>query len=118
MSMRFFAFVLALFLVTTPLLAQTPPSGTLRVTVVDATQAVVIGASVTVTPADGSSAAAIEPVKTVERGVATIANLAPGRYKIQAEFPGFEVRVLPDVRVRAGENRDGAGLQLGKMERP
>lgn len=120
MSMRFFGSVLALFLVlsfvTTPLSAQTPASGTLRVTVVDATQAVVIGASVTVTPADRSDAPAIEAVKTVDAGVATIANLAPGRYKIQAEFPGFEPRVLPDVRVRSGENRVVAVLQLGKME--
>src|SRR5436853_522097 len=115
MSMRFFGFILALFLVTTPLRAQTTASGTLRVTVVDATQAVVIGASVTVSPADGSDTVAIEPVKTVDAGVATIANLAPGRYKVLAEFPGFEPRVLPDVRVRTGENKVVAVLQLGKM---
>jgi hypothetical protein len=29
----------------------------------------------------------------------------PGRYSVQAAFPGFETRRLPDVRVRNGENR-------------
>ena len=40
-------------------------------------------------------------MKTTDKGVATIDRLLPGRYRIQAEFPGFEIGVLPDVRVRA-----------------
>ena len=31
--------------------------------------------------------------------------LAPGRYAIQAEFPGFEPGVLKDVQLKAGDNK-------------
>jgi hypothetical protein len=30
-------------------------------------------------------------------GIATLPNLAPGRYRIEAQFPGFEPRVLANV---------------------
>src|SRR5205807_669612 len=49
--------------------------------------------------------AALPPAKTTDQGIATVAGLAPGRYAIQAEFPGFETRVLKDVRVRTGDNK-------------
>ena len=45
------------------------------------------------------------PVQTTPQGVATLAGLPPGRYTVHAEFPGFETRTLPDVRVRAGDNK-------------
>jgi hypothetical protein len=35
---------------------------------------------------------------------------------VQAEFPGFETRVLTDVRIRAGENKQVAVLQIPKLE--
>lgn len=74
-------------------------------------------ATVTVARADGAAGtAALAPVQTSEMGVATVPGLAPGRYSIQAAFPGFETRLLPDVRVRAGENKQVAVLQIEKVE--
>ena len=115
MARRLHALALIGWLIGAPALAQTQT--TLRVTVVDPSNAVVVGATVTVTGADpATSAAAIAPVHSIDGGLATIPGLVPGLYTIQAEFPGFETRVLKDVRVRAGENRQVAVLQIPKME--
>ena len=97
--------------------AQTPPAGTLRVTVVDPSGAVIVGATVTVVGAEpATSAATPAPVKTIDTGIASVAGLAPGLYTIHAEFPGFEPRQLAAVRVRQGENRQVAILALPKVE--
>ena len=87
--------------------AQTPAqAGTLVVTVVDSTGAVLPGATVTVTGIEpANKAAAIDPVKATEQGIATVQKLAPGRYSVKAEFSGFETRMLPDVRIRNGNNK-------------
>jgi hypothetical protein len=80
--------------------------GTLRVTVVDASGAILIGATVTVTGLDDNTkAVVVTPVSTTGQGVATVPGLLPGRYAVEAAFPGFETRRLPDVRVRNGDNR-------------
>ena len=95
-------------------LAMTPPAQAARdvrvtVTVVDQTGAVIPNAKVTVIPAGaqlpppGTPPAATpaapgrEPVTTNEKGIATIGGLAPGRFNIVAEFPGFEPRTLRDI---------------------
>jgi hypothetical protein len=97
--------------------SQTPAGGTLRVTVVDPSGAVIVGAMVTVTGAEpATTAPAIDPVTSADTGVATLSGLAPGRYNVQAEFPGFETRLIKDVRVRAGDNRQVAVLPLPKLE--
>ena len=104
---------LTIALVAVPAAAQ---NVRLLVTVVDQTRAVIPDATVTVTALDAVSvrgaaapgsdkAAAIAPVKTSDQGIATVTGLAPGRYAIQAEFPGFETGTLKDVRLRAGDNR-------------
>ena len=99
------------------LLAQQSAAGTLRVTVVDQTNAVVIGATVTVTGAEEATKnQTVKPVQTTDAGVAIVAPLAPGRYTIEADFPGFEKRVLSDVRIRAGDNRQVAILTIQRME--
>ena len=91
------------------LFAQPASGGSLRVTVVDQTGAVIVGATVTVAAADeATKTAAIAPVRTSDTGVAIVAALTPGRYTVQVEFPGFEKRLLTDVRVRNGENRQVA----------
>jgi hypothetical protein len=92
-------------------LAQ-PREGRLLVTVVDQTRAVIPGAAVTVSSLDNPNAPAIDPAKTSDVGVATIAALTPGRYLVTAEFPGFEPGVLKDVRVRAGDNRQQIVLAI------
>jgi carboxypeptidase family protein len=86
--------------------AQAQRDGTLLVTVVDQTKSVIPNATVTVTGLeDATKATPVEPAKTSDVGVATIRGLKLGRYIVQAEFPGFEVGILREVRVRAGENK-------------
>ncbi|HEV3141435.1 MAG TPA: carboxypeptidase regulatory-like domain-containing protein [Vicinamibacterales bacterium] len=105
------------FTLALALLAQQPATATLRVTVVDQTNAVVIGATVTVTGTDeATKGATIAPVQTTDQGVAIVPGLAPGRYTIAADFPGFEKRVLAEVRIHAGENRQVAILSIQRME--
>ena len=117
MTRRFPVLLLAVFLSAARAFAQAPPTGTLRLTVVDPSNAIVVGATVTVTSAEAAPAApSIAPARTTDAGVATVANLPPGRYTIEAEFPGFEKRVLKDVRIRPGENKQVAVLQISKLE--
>jgi hypothetical protein len=102
--------------ISTPVFAQ-PASATLRVTVVDQTGAVIVGATVTVTSAEPSTArVAVAPVKTIDSGVASISGLPPGRYMVQTEFPGFETQTIPDLRVRSGENKLTAVLPIERMQ--
>jgi hypothetical protein len=100
--------ILALLAIALPMTAaaQQTAGGTLYVTVVDSTGAVIPGATVTVSGIDGATkAATLAPVRTSEQGVATVPKLTPGRYMVQAEFQGFETRQLPDIRVRNGDNK-------------
>ena len=93
---------------------QTPAqAGTLIVTVVDSTGAVLPGATVTVNGIEAATKAApIEPATASDQGLATIQRLAPGRYSVKAEFTGFETRTLPEVRVRNGTNRQVVMLPI------
>jgi len=77
----------------------------LIVTVVDQTSAVIPAATVTITGLETATKASVEPAKTTDQGIATIAGLPPGRYTVRAEFPGFEAGVLKDIRLRAGDNK-------------
>jgi hypothetical protein len=100
-----------------PALAQTAQDGRLLVTVVDTSGAVVPGAKVSVSAMDGGDrAAAFPPVTSSDKGLATVEGLLPGRYRIQGEFPGFDIGVLSDVRVRRGDNKHVLVLPLKKME--
>jgi len=85
------------------------------VTVVDQTGAIVQNATVTVISLDVAKNT-LAPVKTNDKGIASLAGLAPGRYKIEAEFPGFEVRVLPDVRLKSGDNKHVAVLAIQGLQ--
>ena len=96
------ALLLALLAMAAPF--QAPREARVTVTVVDQTGAVIPNAIVTVTPlAEPKTPPA--PARTGDKGLVTIAGLAPGRYSIQAEFSGFEPRVLRDVQLKAGDNR-------------
>jgi len=85
------------------------------VTVVDQTGAVIQNATVTATALD-TPGTAIGPVKTTDKGIATIGDLAPGRYNIQAEFPGFDTRLLKDVRLKSGDNKHVAVLAIQGLQ--
>jgi hypothetical protein len=103
-----------------PVKAQTPPiadtRGRLVVTIVDQTGGVLPNAKVTLTGEDDATkTVTIDPATTTAAGVATIERLTPGRYTIQAEFPGFETVTVRDVRVRAGETKRSITLPLKKL---
>jgi hypothetical protein len=100
-------------------LGQTPRDardGRLTVTVADQTGGVLPGAVVTIAGIeDVNRATVIAPATANEQGVATFIGLRPGRYAIKAEFPAFDIRVDPDVRIRAGENKQTLALSLQKL---
>ena len=98
-------------------LAQTDRSASVLVTVVDETRAVIPGATVTIAGIEAANKAAKIPAATTgPQGQARIDNLAPGRYTITAEFAGFQTRSLPDVRIRAGENRQALMLPIERLQ--
>jgi hypothetical protein len=87
------------------------------VTVVDQSGAVVPDATVTLVGLDeATKSLTISPVKTSDKGIATIENVAPGRYSIEATFPGFEQGLLKDARLRAGDNKHVIVLPIKKVE--
>src|SRR2546422_11505935 len=85
----------ALHIASGSALAQTAPTGTLRVTVVDPSGAVIVGATVTVSGGDDATRrATVATVRTSDTGVAVVPALMPGRYTLEAGFPGLEKGVL------------------------
>jgi hypothetical protein len=88
----------------------------LLVTVADPSGGVIPGAKVSLVGLDDATrAAAIAPVQTSSQGIATLSGLVPGRYSILAEFPGFELGLLRDVRVRPGDNKHIVVLPLQRV---
>ena len=94
---------------------QTPRDARLIVTVVDVTGAILPGSTVTVVPED-AAVPAPAPVPANDSGVATVTGLRPGRYTIRAEFAGFDVGELTNVRLRAGDNKQQVELELTGFE--
>src|SRR5262245_58152120 len=90
--------------------------GSLSITVVDQTGGVLPGAIVTIAGQDDAmKSVLVEPVTANAQVVAIFGGLRPGRYAVKAEFSGFEPRVHPDVRVRAGENKETISLAIEKL---
>src|SRR4051812_6852907 len=105
-SVRLLWFVALVLLVLESASHAQVPRGRLLVTVADTTGAVIPGAKVTVLGLeDATRAAAIPASQTSDEGTATMPNLPQGRYTIVAEFAGFDVGYLRDVRVRPGDNK-------------
>jgi hypothetical protein len=93
-----------------------PDRAKLVVTVVDQTGGLIPGATVTIGGQEpAGTPGRIAPVATTNAGLAVFDSLFPGRYAIQAAFPGFETVVVPDVRLRAGETRRTIMLPIRKM---
>ena len=103
---------LAFFAMSSFALAQNAGQARLLLTVVDQTGAILPNAVVSAVRLDDPAKAVIGPVKTNDKGQATLEKLVPGVYTIEAEFPGFEKRVLKDTRLRAGENKHVAVLAI------
>ena len=84
---------------------------TLRVTVLDQTEAALITAQVTIADASGrEQAAAVD-----ERGVAVFENLSPGAYQVAAAADSFRPIAMP-FNVRRGENRTTFRLAVAAIE--
>ena len=118
-SMQCFRYLIAVALVVAvalPLHAQGNRARVI-VTVVDQSGAVVPEATVKLVGLDeATKAATLDPAKTSDKGIATIENVAPGRYSIQAEFPGFELGLLKDIRLKTGDNKHVVVLPIKKVE--
>jgi hypothetical protein len=115
---RFLAACLALFVTVAGVArAQTPTEARLTVTVLDQTGGVLPTAVVTVTGPDGAAPpVALKPVVASDKGIAVFEKLAPGTYTIKGEFTQFAPTVLPNIRVKAGDNKQTLILALKKME--
>jgi hypothetical protein len=97
--------------------AQATSGATLRLVVKDPTGAVIPGALVQVRGAEAATETITrEDLPSDGQGVALVEGLRPGRYIVQVDFPGFEALVIPDVRVRNGENRRDVTLMLAKYD--
>jgi hypothetical protein len=104
-------------LTATSALAQAARDARVQVTVVDQTNSVVPGATVRLTGLETlTQAQTVEPGTTAGNGIAILERVIPGRYSITAEFPGFDLGLLRDIRVRAGESRHVVVLPLAKLE--
>ncbi|HKV99841.1 MAG TPA: TonB-dependent receptor [Vicinamibacterales bacterium] len=114
---RFGMLAIAVLMIVSPALAQTRnDAGKLIVTVVDPSGGVIPNASVTIVGLEAATkAATAAPVKTNDKGLATFDALPPGRYSITGEFPGFDLGLLKDIRIKAGENKHVLVLPLRKM---
>ena len=96
--------------------AQTPARAKLIVTVSDQSGAVIPEATVSIVGLDDATkVAAIPPAKTAANGSVTFEGLTPGRYSITAEFPGFDLGLLRDLRVNRGDNKHVVVLPLKNM---
>jgi hypothetical protein len=112
-----FSAVAVCLLVAQAAFGQAARPGTLQVTVVDPSGGVLPTATVTVSGAEAATNAVTPaPSQASDVGVATITGLLPGRYTVEASFPGFETRVLKDVRVRSGDNKQVMVLAIEKLE--
>jgi hypothetical protein len=93
--------------------AQTPArDGKLILTVTDQTAGVLPGATVTITGLGAAKMAAPLVVQTVDRGIATVENLATGRYAVRIEMDGFDPTLIPDLNVARGENKRTVTMSL------
>jgi hypothetical protein len=90
--------------------AQAARDARLTLTVIDQTGAIIPNAVVTAVRTGDPAKAVLGPVKTTDKGVATLTDLQPGAYMIEAEFPGFEKRTLNDIRLKPGDNKHVAIL--------
>ena len=107
---------LALMFATAAAAQSRPETARLVVTVVDPSGAVIPNAKVTVSGQEpGTAKTPIAPAETTMAGTVRFEGIAPGRYAIQAEFPGFQTVIVADVRLRVGETRRSITLPIKKV---
>src|SRR6478609_11582241 len=84
---------------------------TLRVTVLDQTDAALVIANVTLVDAKGGERSAIVD----DRGVAVFENVSPGTYQVKATADSFRPITTP-FNVRRGDNKTTLRLALATIE--
>ena len=106
------AFVVAITSIAAAQVVQgTGVGSSLRVTVLDQTEAALVIAQVTIVDSRG-----VEQTATVDdRGVAVFENLNPGTYQVKATADSFRPIATP-FNVRRGENRTTLRLALATIE--
>lgn len=114
-SLRSLFTIFSFLCVAAPAAAQPARDARALITVVDVTGAILPGATVTVTSQDQIGATGVT-VTANEQGLATFPGLRPGRYTIKAEFSGFEIGEIYDIRFRAGDNKQQLELALTAFE--
>jgi hypothetical protein len=93
-----------------------PRDARLIVTVVDESHAPSFPATVALVGVDeATKKATFDPLKTSDKGIATFEHLVPGRYSIKAEFPGFQLGLLRDVRLRAATTSTCSSLPIEEV---
>lgn len=97
--------------------AQQAPAAnsTLILTVTDQTNGVLPGATVTVTAIGANKAAEPLTGHTADGGIATIGNLAAGKYAVKIDMDGFDSTLIPDLTITRGENKRTVILALKSM---
>jgi hypothetical protein len=96
---------------------QAPADARLLVTVMDPSGAVLPSATVSLTGLeDPTKKASVAPGKSNEKGLVIFEKLVPGRYRLLGEFQGFENGLMPDMRLRAGDNKHVLVLPLKRLE--
>jgi hypothetical protein len=88
-------------------------TATLRITVLDPSGSVIVGARVDVKPAAANASAASQA--TGARGEAIFPLLEPGRYALHVESPGFEPYNAREFRLRAGETARTVTLAIARL---
>jgi hypothetical protein len=78
---------------------------------------VVPGATVALVGLENATQSQTLPIATSDdKGVVTLERVPPGRYSVRAEFPGFDLGLLRDIRIRTGDNKHVVVLPLAKLE--
>jgi len=97
--------------------AQTPPvrDSKLILTVTDQTAGVLPGATVTVSGLGAVKLDAPLVVQTIDKGIATIENLAAGKYAVRIEMDGFDPTLIPDLTIAKGENKRTVTMSIKSM---
>ena len=96
------------------LLAAQSPDGALRVTVVDPSGGVVVGARVAVSGAHERGPSQRDGI-TDQAGDLLLSRLERGEYRMLVEAPGFEPRALSGVHVGSGERRCRVTLAIARV---
>src|SRR4051794_15022591 len=101
MSIRLFLRIIFLFSIAlVPVVARAQQGGaTVRGTITDPDQAVIPGATVTLTPVKGSA----QVVQSGGDGTYVIRNLQPGTYALTVTMNGFATFVRQSVRITPGQ---------------